>query len=512
MIVISSDIKGKGSRLQVTGGTANSVLGFSTDTKQGSGNVGNIDKVTLEEVKESIEWMDSRLIVDRDRENRLRFHLNTSDPSASLQIGTDTSEGFGFDNEYHEGTEADDVDVFSVGAKDPGSHGNKITVEIAPPSSGNFEYGDLVVKVDGVVKERFRDVSIDQNDPRYVVDVIGHDRLGSSYIGLVDMRASEVSDISEQVVQLGFGEDGLDGLDDLDFIGSEAGKTGLYALDSIQDLSLIMVPGRATPAVHDAMLQYCEIERAGLVFAVLDPPSDLSAVAVKDYVRNVANLMDASEYGAIYWPWLKIVNPSKTVFGQDATISVPPSGIVCGIYARNDSGAPGGLYQPPAGVEAGRVFGVVGFDSPDVLEESKRDIVYPSRINPITTTPGNPIYIDGSRTLKSNGQFPYVAEKRGVIFVKQSLKSGLEFARHRNNDSRLRAEVFRTIKAFLLVQMNNGAFRYTEPEKAFQIEISEDPLDIMNHQLRGKVLLATNKAVDWVVIEIGQDLRDLGEL
>ena len=102
-----------------------------------------------------------------------------------------------------------------------------------------------------------------------------------------------------------------------------------------------------------------------------------------------------------------------------------------------------------------------------------------------------------------------MAEKRGVLFIKRSLKSGLEFARHRNNDARLRAEVYRTIKAFLLVQMQNGAFRYNDPDKAFQVEISDDPLDIMNHQLRGKVLLATNKAVDWVVLEIGQDLRDL---
>jgi hypothetical protein len=35
-----------------------------------------------------------------------------------------------------------------------------------------------------------------------------------------------------------------------------------------------------------------------------------------------------------------------------------------------------------------------------VLEERKRDLVYPKRINPLTTGPGLPRYIDGSRTLK----------------------------------------------------------------------------------------------------------------
>lgn len=47
-----------------------------------------------------------------------------------------------------------------------------------------------------------------------------------------------------------------------------------------------------------------------------------------------------------------------------------------------------------------------------------------------------PRYIDGLRTLKGNGNFPYVAERRGVIFIERSLKQGLQFARHKNNTGR----------------------------------------------------------------------------
>jgi hypothetical protein len=74
------------------------------------------------------------------------------------------------------------------------------------------------------------------------------------------------------------------GLDDRDFIGSEAGKTGLHALDRVQDLALLLVPGRATPAVHNAMLRYCEVARSGTVFAVLDPPANQSAAEMVTYV------------------------------------------------------------------------------------------------------------------------------------------------------------------------------------------------------------------------------------
>jgi phage tail sheath protein FI len=119
------------------------------------------------------------------------------------------------------------------------------------------------------------------------------------------------------------------------------------------------------------------------------------------------------------------------------------------------------------------MFGVLGFETDEVLEERKRDLVYPKRINPLTTGPGLPRYIDGSRTLKGDGNFPYVAERRGVSFIERSLKQGLQFARHKNNTEGLRAQVRRTITAFLLTQMNNGAFRSREPDKAFFVDVSD---------------------------------------
>ncbi len=41
-------------------------------------------------------------------------------------------------------------------------------------------------------------------------------------------------------------------------------------------------------------------------------------------------------------------------------------------------------------------------------------------------------FIDGSRTLRGGSNFPYSAERRGVIFIERSLKQGLQFARHKN--------------------------------------------------------------------------------
>src|SRR5690606_23378568 len=130
--------------------------------------------------------------------------------------------------------------------------------------------------------------------------------------------------------------------------GSETGKTGLYALNHVQDLSLLLVPGRATPAVRNAMVRYCEVDRNGMAFALLDPPADQSATEIVEYVTQTAALENFSEYAAIYWPRVKVLNPQRSVFGLDPEIVVPPSGIIAGAYARTDAAHPGGVYDPPA--------------------------------------------------------------------------------------------------------------------------------------------------------------------
>src|SRR5690554_1941792 len=250
----------------------------------------------------------------------------------------------------------------------------------------------------------------------------------------------------------------------------------------------------------------------GLVFAILDPPAGLGAAGIVDYVLNTTALGNLSEHAAIYWPRVKVLNPSRSVFGSRDQLVVAPSGIIAGVFSRTDGGRPGGVYDPPAGIDKGRMFGVLGFETDEVLEERKRDLVYPKRINPLTTGPGLPCYIDGSRTLKGDGNFPYVAERRGVSFIERSLKQGLQFARHKNNTVGLRAQVRRTITAFLLTQMNNGAFRSREPDKAFFVDVSDTlntPTVIFAGKLIARVGLATNKPAEFIILRISQDTRAL---
>ena len=95
---------------------------------------------------------------------------------------------------------------------------------------------------------------MEPDDEQYTERVIGDGPTGSRLIRVIDQLSPLRSVPDPQSALLHGGDDGLAGLGDTDFIGSEAGKTGLYALDHIQDLSVLIVPGHATPVIHNAMV------------------------------------------------------------------------------------------------------------------------------------------------------------------------------------------------------------------------------------------------------------------
>ncbi len=417
------------------------------------------------------------------------------------------------------------LSTLRVDGKTKGSYANSLSILIEDPTSGDADQFNLSVLDDGVVVEVFPNLSMLDADDSFAETIINDTATGSNLIAVTDLDSATSSPgdlpATGTTGPLTAGDDGLTSLADIDFIGSDVDDTGIFALDFVNNLTLLIVPGQATSAIHNAMVSYGSVHRDGSVFSVLDPPASQNAPAIVTYVETTAALLGLSEFAAIYWPRIKIVNPNRSVFGTSENITVPPSGFVVGVYARTDSSRPGGIYQPPAGIERGIVFGMVGFeDDPDgnpihqVVDEKKRDIVFPKRINPITVFPGTPRHIDGSRTLKGDGNFPFVAERRGVIFIEQSLKVGLLFAKHANNTPALRARVRRTSSAFLLTQMNNDAFRSKDPLTAFFVDASDalnPPSAVFAGKLTVRIGLATNKPSEFIILKVSQDTRALEE-
>lgn len=515
-VVITSDRKGTGSSINVTGGTANGALGFTTGAVAGTGNVSDISAVTVAEVKTIVEAAVAGVVVT-DVGGAVRISSTSSGPSSSVlvQASSTADDELGLDNATHSGTTGAAVNTLTISARYEGAYGNLVSVKIGNATNGNAAEFDLQVLDDGRVTATFPNLSMDSSSPRYVETIVNDETTGSRLVVAADLgitgTAAERRPANGTHGPLTGGDDGLSGINDADYIGSAAGGTGLYALDKVESLSLLIVPGIATSAVHNAMLSYCEVWRNMSVFAVLDPPASQSAEQIVTYVETTAALLESSEFGEIHWPRVKVLNPNRAVFGNVDQIVVPPSGIVCGVKARGDAPL-GGVYKPAAGIERGVMKSVLGFETDEVLDERKRDLVFPKRINPLTTGDGLPRFIDGSRTLKSTGNFPYSSERRGVIFIEQSIKRGLRFACHSNNTPELRARCDRSVRNFLRLEMKKGAFRSMDPDTAFFVDFG-DALNtdavIFAGQLIGRVGLATNKPAEFIVLRFSQDTRAL---
>jgi hypothetical protein len=147
-----------------------------------------------------------------------------------------------------------------------------------------------------------------------------------------------------------------------------------------------------------------------------------------------------------------------------------------------------------------------------VLDEKKRDLIAPKRINPIVRYDGTPWHIDGGDTLKSTGNFPHIGERRGVIFIEQTIKAGLLVVKHRFNTAETRRMVNRIITRFLIQEMKKNAFRSQVPKDAFFVDTS-DQLNPVSAQFAGQLFvrlgLATNKPTKWIIILVTQDTRAL---
>ena len=445
--------------------------------------------------------------------------------AASLQVlaSSTLDTPLGLSNLVVNGTDAATATAtLTVDAKYPGVYGDGITVRIAAASSGNASEFNIVVLEDGRQVEQFTNLSMDDTSLANYVETVVNATVsngGSPYIAVTDLDAALGSATLDRPVNgdttLSGGDDGLTNIGDTDFIGSSIALNGIRALDVAGDLSLLLIPGRATAAVQNAMLTYCELNRSGTVFAILDAPAGLTAQEMVTYVETDALLLEASEYGAVYFPRVKVLNPNTTLFGSEDTITVPPSGHIAGRYSRNDNSQPGGVYLPPGGVKQGKLQTVVGLEIlpgqevSETFSVNKRDLLYPKRINPISVVNGGHV-LDGVRTLQSTGSFPTIAERRGVIFIETTIQAGLEPARFRNNDETLRAEVTRTVEAFLISQMNVGAFRTRNPATAFQVDFGKglNPTSVaFAGQLIGRIGLATQKPAEFIITKFAQDTR-----
>lgn len=363
----------------------------------------------------------------------------------------------------------------------------------------------LIVSFNGF-EEVFKYLSMNEKHSRYIKNIITDKTSQLIRVGDV-ITTSHPENMpmptknKEPAWKLVGGKDGIPG-DDSALNNTYKGKdnqepkerTGLYTLKNIDDISIVAIPGISSQHIQNQLIIHCETMKDR--FAVLDPieKADLSEIQVQ------RNLYD-SKYAALYYPWIRVFDPKSQV-----RINVPPSGHICGIYARSDTER--GVHKAPANEKINGVLGLEKINNTArVITKGQQEILNPKGINCIRPFPGRGIRVWGARTISSDSPWKYINVRRLFLYIEESIEEGTQWVVFEPNNEKLWARVRATITQFLTAVWRDGALMGTKPEEAFFVKCDRSTMtqdDIDNGRLICIIGIAPVKPAEFVIFRIAQ--------
>ena len=276
-------------------------------------------------------------------------------------------------------------------------------------------------------------------------------------------------------------------------------RKGFAGLSTVREISLVAVPDEVV--INQLALDLQDIcDRMRDRFAILSDQGPSSVV------QNIRPLRDSS-YGAIYYPWVRVMAPHT----PDGTKLVPAVGHVAGIYARVD--VERGVHKAPANEV---VRGIVSRDLnggrkplSHTLTKAEHDILNPRGVNVIRDfrTDGRDIRVWGARTMSSDSMWKYINVRRLFIFIEQSIDRGTQWAVFEPNSEPTWIAIVTSISNFLRTVWRNGALMGVTEEEAFFVKCDRTTMtqdDFDNGRLICLIGVAPVKPAEFVIFRISQ--------
>ncbi|MDQ3986711.1 MAG: phage tail sheath subtilisin-like domain-containing protein [Actinomycetota bacterium] len=389
--------------------------------------------------------------------------------------------------------------------------GTPIEVVIEPgPADAGGQPSTFTMRVqsEGKTVESFSDLTFGRG-ARNVESVVNQD---SQYVRVKSAKAAGTA-VADRIPAAGTYP--LEGakpapiaVSDTDFEGSETERNGIRGLVIADEVTMVVAPDLVTAAtrngevdvdlfkaVQTAMIGHCEA--AGDRMAVLDAPPGMNPQQVKEWRESEA--MYDSKFASLYYPWIQIANPLRSANGQK-TLTVPPSGHMAGIWARNDDTR--GVWKAPANEV---IRGALDVETK--VTKGEQDLLNPIGVNCIRPFGVRGIRVWGGRTLSSDPEWRYVNVRRLFNYIEESILRGTQWVVFEPNDMDLWARVKRTVYAFLLGLWRQGALFGATPEQAFYVKCDEEtnpPESVDEGKLVVEIGVAPVKPAEFVIFRISQ--------
>jgi phage tail sheath protein FI len=275
-------------------------------------------------------------------------------------------------------------------------------------------------------------------------------------------------------------------------------------LENVTDVSLLAVPGESTPAMMDLGTAYCASRRLQDIFYIGEV-SQLEDTADKA-AQFRQRLNSANSYGALYFPWIKTLDPTGR---SREPVALPPSGFVAGLYARIDANR--GVWKAPAGTEAG-IRDAVGLVA-DISDVDHGNL-NPIGVDVIRRFSGTGIVAFGARTVTADPEWTYVPVRRTAIMLRVSIYYGIQWAVFEPNDEPLWSQLRLTIGSFMTTLFRQGAFAGSTPSQAFFVKCDAETTtqaDIDLGIVNVLVGFAPLKPAEFIVVKISQQAGQSGQ-
>lgn len=524
-LAIGSDKRGKLSSVIVT---ANATLGFTANTTASgssiaANDVGDLSKVTAGEintllsaagvaVRASLSAASGKLVLtgaDTGAGKTLAVKAGAAQVALGLDTTGATGSGAGantfFVKHGKAWVDASNTQLDLSGLQ-PGD-----TPTSTKKGPADFVTVNVLTSDKDLHTASFQDMGLDPLHPRFVGTVMamkqtrrvadlenGFGITVGTAVTAFDLRSAFFGGGQPTAFALTGGNDGGDPI-------PQTYTDALTSFEKLDDISIVAAPGHsafdgAYEGAQNALINHAERRRAYRI-AVLDCKHDQ---AISE-VRAARGKIDSS-HAAFYYPWVVVPNPLFRP-GQEQIpreLSLPPSGFMCGIYARTS--VQRGVIKAPANEV---VQDALRFESD--INFAQQEVLNPLGVNCLRFFPGRGYRVWGARTASSDPEWIYVNIRRYFNYLEASIDYGTQWAVFEPNGEALWYNIQQTISSFLYNEWVSGALLGATQQEAFFVRCDRSTMtqaDLDNGRLICLVGVAAIKPAEFVIFRIGQKTAD----